>query len=113
MTLLTGAFIGVPSLVILARHGIAFFGLFLVMLLLLVLFIIALTALIYIFILRFFNGERLKDIINYVQILLSVSIFIGYQVLIRSFDFVDFDFIYDFSWWHEIGRASCRERVEI
>jgi len=100
MTLLTGAFIGVPSLVILARHGIAFFGLFLVMLLLLVLFIIALTALIYIFILRFFNGERLKDIINYVQILLSVSIFIGYQVLIRSFDFVDFDFIYDFSWWH-------------
>lgn len=100
MALLTGAFMGVPSLVMLARHGIVFFLLFLVMLLLLVFFIIALTALVYIFILRFFNGERLKDMINYVQILLSIGIIVGYQVLIRSFDFVNFDFTYIFSWWH-------------
>lgn len=100
MTLLTGAFIGVPALVMLARHGIAFFLIFLVMLVLLVFFIIALTALVYIFILRYFSSEKLKDVINYVQILLSIGIFVGYQVLIRSFDVVDFDFVYTFSWWH-------------
>ncbi|WP_234028486.1 hypothetical protein [Lentibacillus sp. Marseille-P4043] len=55
---------------------------------------------VYIFVLRFFSGERLKDIINYVQILLSVGIVVGYQIVIRAFDFVDFNFIYDFSWWH-------------
>lgn len=100
MAMLTGAFIGLPSLVVLGVHGIAFFLLFLIVLFLLVLFIIALTALVYIFILRFFNGEQLKDIINYVQILLSAGIFIGYQVVIRSFDIVDFDLTYVFSWWH-------------
>lgn len=100
MALLTGAFIGVPSLVILGVHGILFFLLFLVALLLLVVFIIALTALVYIFILRFFGGEQLKDMINYVQILLSVGIIVGYQVLIRSFDLVNLDVSYIFSWWH-------------
>jgi hypothetical protein len=100
MVLLTGAFVGVPSIVMLVQHGVLFFLLFLIILVLLVLFIIALTALVYIFILQFFSGERLKDIINYVQILLSAGIFIGYQVLIRAFDFVDFNYVYDFSWWH-------------
>lgn len=100
MALLTGAFIGVPSLVILGVHGISFFLLFLVELFFLVLFIIALTALVYIFVLRFFSGERLKDIINYVQILLSVGIVVGYQVVLRSFDIVNFELAYSFSWWH-------------
>lgn len=100
MTMLTGAFIAIPALVILGTKGFLFFLLFMAVLLLLVLFVIALTALIYIFILRFFSGERLKDIINYMQIVLALGIIIGYQVLIRSFDFVDMDFVYMSSWWH-------------
>jgi hypothetical protein len=100
MALLTVSFIGIPSLFVLGVHGVVFFLVFLLALLLLVLFIIALTALIYIFVLRFFSGEQLKDIINYVQILLSAGVFIGYQVVIRSFDIVNLDLTYLFSWWH-------------
>lgn len=100
MTLLTGAFVGIPFIVMIVGHGIAFSLVFLLLLVLNVLFVVALTALIYIVTLQFFSGEKLKDIINYVQILLSVAIFVGYQVLIRSFDMVDLNLTYDFSWWH-------------
>lgn len=40
---------------------------------------IVITALIYLFILRFFNGEKVKDIINFVQIALTIVMTIGYQ----------------------------------
>lgn len=100
MTMLTGAFIAIPALAVLGTKGILFFLLFIVVLLLLVLLIIALTALIYIYILQFFSGEKLKDIINYMQIVLALGIIVGYQVLIRAFDFTGMDYTYDFSWWH-------------
>ncbi|MFD2042890.1 hypothetical protein ACFSTA_01050 [Ornithinibacillus salinisoli] len=100
MSMLTGAFIGIPSLVILGVQGIGYFLLFFVEVILLILFIMTITALVYIFILQFFSGEKLKDMINYVQILLSVGIIIGYQIVIRSFEFVELDFVYEFSWWH-------------
>lgn len=100
MTMLTGAFIGIPSLVILGTKGFLFFLLFVAVLLLLLLLIISLTVLVYIFILQFFSGEQLKDMINYMQIILALGIIIGYQVLIRAFDFVGMDYVYEFSWWH-------------
>lgn len=100
MSMLTGAFIGIPSIVMLGVQGVGYFLLFLAEVVLLNLFIMTITALVYIFILRFFSGEKLKDIINYVQILLSVGIIIGYQIVIRSFEFVDYNYVYDFNWWH-------------
>ncbi|WP_404450546.1 hypothetical protein LG329_09300 [Virgibacillus necropolis] len=100
MSLLTGAFVAIPFIVMIINKGIVFSLLFLGVLIFNVLFIIALTALIYIVTLQFFNGERLKDIINYVQILLSVGIIVGYQLLIRSFEIVDLTVSYTFSWWH-------------
>jgi len=100
MTFITGAFVAIPLVVSFFRHGIFFSLLFFVELLLVMLFVIVLTALIYLFVLRFFDGERLKDIINYVQILLSVGVIVGYQVVIRSFDVFDLDMVYSFSWWH-------------
>lgn len=100
MTFITGAFVGIPLVVSLFRHGIGFTLLFFIELLFVMLFIIVLTALLYLFVLRFFDGERLKDMINYVQILLSVGVLVGYQILIRSFEVVNFDMIYAFSWWH-------------
>src|SRR5699024_217273 len=87
MIMLTGAYIAVPALVILGTKGIIFFLLFFIVLLWMLFLIISLTALVYIFILQFFSGERLKDIINYMQIVLALGIIIGYQVLVRSFDF--------------------------
>ncbi|MCJ7842776.1 hypothetical protein MUB24_18210 [Lederbergia sp. NSJ-179] len=84
----------------LGKHGIVFFLLFLLEMILLVLFIIAITALVYLLILRFFGSDQLKDLINYVQIILSVGIVVGYQVFIRAFSFVDLEISYVFDWWH-------------
>lgn len=100
LILLTGAFISVPAIVFLFTKGIIYFLLFLIIILLIDLLVLAFTALIYMLVLRFFDGEKLKDIINYVQILLAVAVVVGYQIIIRLFDVVDFEYIYDFSWWH-------------
>src|SRR5699024_9053163 len=97
---LAGAFLILPAIAMLIVQDFAFLLLFLIEMFFLILFVMSLTALIYIFILRYFNVEKLKVIINYVQILLSVVIIVGYQIVIRIFDFVSFEFTYDFSWWH-------------
>ncbi|GGN57405.1 hypothetical protein [Oceanobacillus indicireducens] len=100
LTLLTGAFISIPAFVFLFTKGFIYFLLFLVIIFLIDLLVLALTALIYMLVLRLFDGEKLKDIINYVQILLAVGVIVGYQIIIRLFDVVDFEYVYDFSWWH-------------
>lgn len=100
MSFITGAFVAIPLVVGLFKHGLVFTVIFLVELLLTMLLVVVFTSLLYLFVLRFFDGERLKDIINYVQILLSIGVVVGYQVLLRSFNFVDLDFTYTFSWWH-------------
>ncbi|WP_066069565.1 hypothetical protein [Neobacillus soli] len=96
---LTGALTVAPVVIGAFRHGILFLLLSLIGLILVNLFIVVLTAIIYYFILRFFDGEKLKDIINYVQIGLSVSIAIGYQVLARAFSIVDMKISFSPSWW--------------
>ncbi|MGJ7911812.1 hypothetical protein [Neobacillus sp. LXY-1] len=96
---LTIAISAVPMIVGAFRHGLLFFLLSLLGLLLLDLFIVVLTAIIYYFILRFFDGEKLKDIINYVQIGLSISIAVGYQILVRAFSIVDLKITFTPSWW--------------
>ncbi|SET19281.1 hypothetical protein SAMN05421676_103184 [Salinibacillus kushneri] len=98
--LVTFAIVGVPLLVSLFTKGIGFVFLFVLEIILVDIFIVVLTAFLYLFILRFFDGEKLKDIINYVQIGLSISLIIGYQLLVRSFEFVDVDIQFTPEWWH-------------
>ena len=100
MSFITIAFVAIPFVIGLFTKGIGFALIFLVEIIIVNLFVVVLTAILYLLVLRFFDGERLKDIINYVQILLSVGILIGYQILIRSFDLVTIDVEYIFSWWH-------------
>ncbi|WP_117161152.1 hypothetical protein [Paraliobacillus sp. X-1268] len=100
MSQITGSFVMIPLIVAGAVQGIGFALLFLAEIILNALFIIVVTALFYIFILRFFDGEKLKDFINYVQIFLSVTILIGYQIVARSFEFVDLNVQFDWQWWH-------------
>ncbi|MFS0690891.1 hypothetical protein AB1K89_16780 [Sporosarcina sp. 179-K 8C2 HS] len=100
MFFIAGAFIAIPLVVGLFAKGIMFTLVFLVALMLTMLFIVVVTSLVYFAVLRFFDGEKLKDIINYVQILLSVGVIVGYQIVIRAFDFVDINLTYTFSWWH-------------
>ena len=100
MFFITGAFIALPLLVSLFKKGIVFTLIFIIGLVFALLFIVVFTSLLYFFVLKFFDGEKLKDIINYVQILLSVGVIVGYQIVIRSFSFVDLDITYTFNWWH-------------
>ncbi|MGE7694945.1 hypothetical protein ACQKNC_12625 [Lysinibacillus sp. NPDC094177] len=99
LTYLTIAFTAISLVVSLFNQGFLFFILTVLLLVLINIFIVVLTAILYIAILRFFDGEKLKDIINYVQIGLSLMLMIGYQVLIRSFELVDFDMVVTFHWW--------------
>ncbi len=99
LTYLTVALTAIPLVVSLIKQGLAFFILTVFEIFLINLFIVALTAILYMMILRFFDGEKLKDMINYVQIGLSLMLMIGYQVLIRSFEFVNLDMTVVFHWW--------------
>lgn len=100
MSFVTGAFVALPLVVGLYQHGPIFSLIFVVEILLAMLLVVVLTSLLYLFVLRYFDGERLKDIINYVQILLSLVIVVGSQVLVRAFEFTDLNMNYVFSWWH-------------
>ncbi|WLR43086.1 hypothetical protein LC087_02420 [Bacillus carboniphilus] len=95
--LLTGSFV-VPSLLAsFIAHGPIFFLIYLLEIILMVFLIILCTSLIYVIILKFFDGEKVKDIINFIQIGLTIGIAIGYQLVIRSFDM--FDFSFQVAWW--------------
>ncbi|MEG9297525.1 hypothetical protein V6B33_13740 [Mangrovibacillus sp. Mu-81] len=96
---LTGAMTVIPLIVALINQGVGFFLLFLAGIILTDILIIVFTALLYYLILKYFDGERLKDIINYVQIGLSIGLAIGYQVVARSFEFVDLQVTFTAEWW--------------
>ncbi|WP_456272237.1 hypothetical protein [Bacillus sp. AK031] len=96
---LTAAIAALPLIVSLVRYGIGFFLLFLAEIILMDFLIVVITAILYFTILRFFDGEKLKDIINYVQIGLSIGLAIGYQFVARSFELVDVDFVFSPAWW--------------
>lgn len=99
MSFITAA-VTVPSLVVgLFKQGIGFFLLYLAEIVLLDFLIVAFTALLYFLVLRFFNGEKLKDIINYVQIGLTIGITLGYQLVFRLFDLVNFSLQFEPKWW--------------
>lgn len=100
MTSLTLALTAIPLAVSLIKNGPVFFALFLLGIVLAVILVMGLTSLLYLLILKLFDGERLKDIINYVQIGLSVVVLAGYQLVMRVFDIVHFAADFDAQWWH-------------
>lgn len=99
LSFLTIALAGIPLIVGLIKNGLLFFLIAAVNIILIDLLVVGLTALIYLSILRFFDGEKLKDIINYVQIGLSLMIMVGYQLLIRSFELIDLTVSLQPKWW--------------
>ncbi|QKE72302.1 hypothetical protein HPK19_05580 [Arthrobacter citreus] len=99
LLLITASLTALPIVVGTFKHGFLFLIMAIFELILLNLFIVVLTSIIYYFILRFFDGEKLKDIINYVQIGLSISILVGYQLVGRAFSLVNLDIKFSPSWW--------------
>ncbi len=89
-----------PALIVsLLKHGPIFFLIFIISIIFLDMFCIVITSFIYFLVLRFFDGEKLKDIINYVQIVLSLVIMIGYQFVSRLFNIVDLHITFVPKWW--------------
>ncbi|HWT27789.1 MAG TPA: hypothetical protein VN131_07605, partial [Mobilitalea sp.] len=90
---------GPALLVSLLKQGPIFFLIFIVSILFLDMFCIVLTSFVYFLVLRFFDGEKLKDIINYVQIILSLVIMVGYQLVARLFNIVNLNITFVPKWW--------------
>lgn len=88
------------SIIGMFRFGILTGILFLGELIVVDILMIVITALIYLFILRFFNGEKVKDIINFVQIALIIVMTIGYQFLGRMFNVFDLNIVYKSRIWN-------------
>ncbi|MBE6052497.1 MAG: hypothetical protein E7212_01085 [Clostridium sartagoforme] len=100
MLYLTLALVGV-SFIVSFKYGIAFFLVFFFEIILIDIFMIIITALAYLLVLKFFDGEKLKDIINFVQIGLSIFMVVVYQIVPRLFDFMDMaEFTYKEKLWH-------------
>lgn len=71
------------------KHGIGFSIIMLVELFLICGFVILFTSIFYYIILTFFSGEKLKDIINYFQIALTIFMTLVYQLMGRVFSFAE------------------------
>jgi len=81
------------------KYGFWFFIVFFIQLLFASVFIIFLTSILYYLILHFFDAEKLKDVINYFQILVSVVMIIGGQLLGRVFNLFKTEVVFTPKWW--------------
>ena len=90
----------IPLIIGTIKYGVLFFVIFSIETVLLVLIVITLTSLLYTLVLKFFDGEKLKDIINYFQILLAFVFAFGYQLVIRVFDISNMNSEYIPKLWH-------------
>ncbi|MFL0268092.1 hypothetical protein [Candidatus Clostridium radicumherbarum] len=82
------------------RFGIVFALIFIFELGYMSLFIIFLTSILYYVILSLYDGEKLKDIINYFQIVFTMLIFIAQQFTSRIFSLAGNKVSYTPKWWH-------------
>ncbi len=80
-------------------YGLLFTLIFLVQLGFLLGFSIFLTSMLYYLILKFFDGEKLKDIINYFQIGFTIFMAVVYQFVGRAFSIIDFEVVHNPTWW--------------
>ncbi|MDW7661272.1 MAG: hypothetical protein SCL54_07530 [Bacillota bacterium] len=72
---------------------------FFVMMVALSFLIVIITTILYSSLLEKFSGEKLKDIINIFQIVLSITTILAYQVAARIFEFVDLQLTINIKWW--------------
>ncbi|WBW99177.1 hypothetical protein [Oceanirhabdus sp. W0125-5] len=99
LSMITVVFAGPMTIVSFFKDGVVVGLIFILDLIIADIAIILFTGLFYFVFLRFFSGEKLKDIINYVQIVMSITVVIGYQFLGRVFEFVDTEVLFSFKWW--------------
>lgn len=81
------------------RHGVRFALVYPLVMILLSVFVVVLATLLYSLLLERFSGERLKDIINGFQVVVTIVSVVGYQLVVRIFDFVDMNLTVNLGWW--------------
>jgi len=84
------------------KYGVIFLPIFFMENILIALLVVVITAFLYTLVLKFFDGEKLKDIINYFQILLAFLFTFGYQLFNRFFTTIDITTIYVPKFWHSL-----------
>lgn len=82
-----------------ARYGALFLLMLAVTIILLCLISILFTSFLYTIMLKIFDGEKLKDVINIFQIVLTIGLSVGYQLVARVFNIVDAEFVFNVKWW--------------
>lgn len=78
-----------PMIVGTILYGFLFPISFIITMLLVICLSMCITTLLYYVILKFFNGDKLRDMINYAQILMTIVVIFLYQVISRVFMLVD------------------------
>lgn len=90
-----------PAVVIIIKYGFVLFLFFLAATALSVLTAVFLTNTLYLVIMQFASEEKLKNIINYFQIVMAVLIMGGYQILPRMMERMDIEsYVFEIQWWH-------------
>lgn len=84
----------------LIKYGVVFSIVFLGELILICGFVILVTSILYYAILTIFSGEKLKDIINYFQIVLTIFMTLMYQLIGRLFNFTNLNVSVNPHWWN-------------
>ena len=92
----------IPLIIGTVKYGVLFFVIFIIENILAVLIVIAMTALLYTLVLKFFDGKKLKDIINYFQILMAFIFAFGYQLVSRVFNTTSMNSEYVPKIWHAL-----------
>lgn len=89
-----------PLVIIYLKHGAGLLPFFFLAIILASITAIALTNAFYLLLMQFANEEKLKNIINYFQIVMAIFIMGGYQILPRIMERLDLEnFIFDITWW--------------
>ena len=89
-----------PALVIIIKYGFLLFAVFLLAVALSVLTAVFVTNAFYLLVMQFASEEKLKNIINYFQILMAVLIMGGYQILPRIMERIDIaSYEFEITWW--------------
>jgi ABC-2 type transport system permease protein len=97
------AFSIIPCIVFSIKFGNLIGFTFFVSLIFNALFALFLTSIIYLLLMRFTSEERIKDILNYLQIVVAVFIFGFYQIMPRLFDIKDVqETHFEPAWWNPL-----------
>src|SRR5687768_14679092 len=90
----------IPAMVVAIQYGGVLLFFFVLAIVLAICAAVFITNGLYLVIMQFATEEKLKSIINYIQIFMAVAIMGGYQILPRMMERMDMrTFVYEIQWW--------------